>query len=124
MIFSAYAINLTSNSSFSLNPSNLTNASTVKRETSIVRVFEISQVPSAFAFESKRPNTNSATKQLPNYRLAVGLTFPHLTNGNSMTVLSPNCHSAKGIRSIQNAQPIVHVNRVFTIFEWYLDELI
>ena len=59
-------------------------------------VFEISQVPFAFEFESERPNTNAVTKKLPNYHLTVGLTFPRLTNDNSMTVLSTNCHSAEG----------------------------
>ena len=69
MIFSTYAINLASNSIFSLNPSNLTNASTVKRETSIVRVFEISQVPFAFEFESEWLNGKSVTKHFPIYHL-------------------------------------------------------
>ena len=36
----------------------------------VLRIFEIPPVPFAFDFESKWPNGNSATKQLPNYHLS------------------------------------------------------
>ena len=72
-----------------------------------VAVFEILDVLFVFEFESERPNGNLMTKQLPNYHLpaldkvsqtaewySAIPTFLKWLNGNSVTVLSPNCHSA------------------------------
>ena len=61
----------------------------------------------AFEFDSEWPNGNSVTKQSRNYHLAIlecsvewpnaicpfGRLYPNLTNGNLVTVLSPNCHA-------------------------------
>ena len=57
-------------------------------------VFEIRRAPFAFEFKTEQPNGNSEAKQLPNYQLAIWMTFPNLTDGNLATVLSTNCHSA------------------------------
>ena len=58
------------------------------------RTFCMSRVPFAFEFESKRPNSNLATKQLPNYHSSDLEKSVYWLNGNSANVLSLNCHSA------------------------------
>ena len=50
------------------------------------------QVPSAFEFESEPPNSNSATKQSPNYHLSDLEKLVKWLNGYLATVLSLNYH--------------------------------
>ena len=73
-------------------------------------VYSMARVPFVFEFESEWLNDNSATKQLLNYHWAISekwsnaillfvQLYPNLMNGNSMTVLSLNCHSAIQIQT-------------------------
>ena len=69
-----------------------------------VGVFEIPEIPFVFELEleSERPNGNLATvlsaldkvSQTAEWYSAIPPIFLKWLNGNSVTVLSPNCHSA------------------------------
>ena len=75
------------------------------------------QIP--FAFESEQPNGNLATKQSPNFHLAIqgklvewpdGIQlfdqlYPNLTNGNLATALSPNYHLAVQTQTQMHTEP-------------------
>ena len=82
-------------------------------------VFEITQAPFAFEYESEWRNGNLVTRQSPNYYLAnleKLVELPHGSslikqfesewwNGNLATVLLPNCHSAVQTQTQTQTEP-------------------